>query len=199
MDEDVTDLPLRDRMWSSRATSRASTSTPSSTPPTARCSAAAAWTAPSTAPPGPGCWRSAARWAAARRARRGSPAATACRRGTSSTRSGPVWHGGDAASPSCCARATAVAARWPRGRARDRSPSRAISTGVYGYPKARGLRHRRARRRATGCAPHELPRAVIFCCFGAGAAELYRRRLAPASDIPYPPWEMYTGHRAAMS
>ena len=50
---------------STSPTSPRSMSRQSSTPPTARCSAAAAWTAPFIAPPGRNCWRNAARSAAA--------------------------------------------------------------------------------------------------------------------------------------
>ena len=111
-------------------------STPSSTPPTPRCSAAAASTAPSTAPPGP---ELLAECRIARRLRdrrrqghRRLPAA------------GPV---GDPHRRSGLARrrsrrgraAGVVLPPVARGRRRARRPSvafPAISTGVYGYPHA---------------------------------------------------------------
>ena len=51
-----------------------------------------------------------------------------------------------------------------------------ISTGVYGYPKqeACDVAVRAVDRWLAG---HDLPRTVIFCCFGTEDAELYRRRL----------------------
>lgn len=52
-----------------------------------------------------------------------------------------------------------------------------ISTGVYGYP------HEAACEVAVGAvvrwlAANDLPEHVVFCCFGAADADLYRRRLA---------------------
>jgi len=51
-----------------------------------------------------------------------------------------------------------------------------VSTGVYGYPKqeACDVAVRAVDRWLAG---HDLPRTVIFCCFGTEDAELYRRRL----------------------
>lgn len=52
-----------------------------------------------------------------------------------------------------------------------------ISTGVFGYPKSDACEIAVA---AVGAwlAEHERPRRVVFCCFGASDAELYRQRLA---------------------
>ena len=55
-----------------------------------------------------------------------------------------------------------------------------ISTGVYGYPKDEACEV--AVRAVTAwLTAHDLPRSVTFCCFSAGDAQLYRRRLGSAS------------------
>ena len=51
-----------------------------------------------------------------------------------------------------------------------------ISTGVYGYPKAEACDVAVAAV-IEWLAAHGTPSDVIFCCFGAEDAELYRRRL----------------------
>jgi O-acetyl-ADP-ribose deacetylase (regulator of RNase III) len=51
-----------------------------------------------------------------------------------------------------------------------------ISTGVYGYPKAEACEVA-ASTVIEWLATHELPQNVIFCCFEAEDAELYRARL----------------------
>ena len=90
---------------------------------------------------------------------------------------GPVWHGGNNHEPdllaSCYRRSLELASA---------SDCRtiafpAISTGVYGYPKAE----------ATGIAvatvvaysaTADMPENVTFCCFDEGTAELYRGEIA---------------------
>ena len=90
---------------------------------------------------------------------------------------GPVWHGGSAGEAdllaSCYRRSLELAADIEAGRV----AFPAISTGVYGYPPAQ------ATEIAVGTArdwliAHPWPRDVIFCCFDASAAELYRASLA---------------------
>lgn len=51
-----------------------------------------------------------------------------------------------------------------------------ISTGVYGYPKEEACEVAVAAV-AEWLATSDLPSSVIFCCFGAADAELYRARL----------------------
>lgn len=51
-----------------------------------------------------------------------------------------------------------------------------ISTGIYGYPKEEACSVAVASVEAW-LAGHAKPESVIFCCFGAEDAELYRRRL----------------------
>ena len=89
---------------------------------------------------------------------------------------GPVWHGGGSREPellrSCYTSSLALAEE--NDLATVAFPC--ISTGAYGYPKAaacaiavdavRSWLERRA-----------LPQAVVFCCFSAHDAELYRAEL----------------------
>jgi O-acetyl-ADP-ribose deacetylase len=82
---------------------------------------------------------------------------------------GPVWRGGDAGEPDllakCYRNSLALAER--HGLKSIAFP--AISTGIYGYPKgpATAIAVREVRARA------DLER-VIFCCFDADMAALYR-------------------------
>ncbi|MBU1706063.1 macro domain-containing protein, partial [Patescibacteria group bacterium] len=51
-----------------------------------------------------------------------------------------------------------------------------ISTGVYGYPKSDACQE--AITAVTGwLSAHELPRSIIFCCYGSDNAGLYRVQL----------------------
>jgi len=52
----------------------------------------------------------------------------------------------------------------------------AISTGVYGYPKAEAC-DIAVTAVSEWLAAHELPRVVTFCCYGAADAARYRARL----------------------
>jgi O-acetyl-ADP-ribose deacetylase (regulator of RNase III) len=82
---------------------------------------------------------------------------------------GPVWRGGTAGEAELLARCyrNSLALAVTHGLHSIAFP--AISTGVYGYPKEP----------ATGIAVHEarmiaMPERIIFCCFDAATAELYR-------------------------
>ncbi len=83
---------------------------------------------------------------------------------------GPVWRGGTAGEPDLLARCyrNSLALAEQHGLGSVAFP--AISTGVYGYPKES----------ATGIAVREVKAhagdidRVVFCCFGADVAALYR-------------------------
>ncbi len=82
---------------------------------------------------------------------------------------GPVWRGGTSGEPELLARCyrNSLALADKHGLKRIAFP--AISTGVYGYPKklATEIAVREVKTHAT--VAH-----VIFCCFGADMAALYR-------------------------
>jgi len=87
---------------------------------------------------------------------------------------GPVWHGGKSGEPELLARCyrNSLALADKHGLLSIAFP--AISTGVYGYPKEA----------ATEIAVHEVKahegglERVLFCCFDAATATLYREIIA---------------------
>ena len=90
---------------------------------------------------------------------------------------GPVWHGGtageDALLDSCYRNAFALARR--HGLASLAFP--AISTGIYGFPKDRATRIA-VTAVLDGLAQDDAVREVLFVCFDAEMADLYRMELA---------------------
>ena len=87
---------------------------------------------------------------------------------------GPVWHGGTAGEPALLARCyrNSLALAERHGLASIAFP--AISTGIFGYPgePATEIAVREVR---TGAGRLE---RVVFCCFGADMAALYRAVIA---------------------
>ena len=85
---------------------------------------------------------------------------------------GPVWRGGHAGEPELLARCyrNSLALAVVHGLQSIAFP--AISTGIYGYPRepAAGIAVREARMIA-------MPERIIFCCFDAATARLYRELL----------------------
>jgi O-acetyl-ADP-ribose deacetylase len=92
---------------------------------------------------------------------------------------GPVWHSGTSGEPELLARCyrNSLALAGKHGLSSIAFP--AISTGVYGYPKDQ----------ATEIAVRDVKahagslERVIFCCFDAATAALYREIIA-RSDSP---------------
>lgn len=89
---------------------------------------------------------------------------------------GPVWRGGDKGEAADLASAYANSLRLAEAHGLASIAFPAISTGVFGYPKAAAARIAVETVRATlkDC-PHI--KRVIFCCFSADDAETYRRLL----------------------
>ena len=92
---------------------------------------------------------------------------------------GPVWHGGDQGAPallaSCYRRSVEEAVRV---RARSIAFP-AISTGVYGYPKAPAAQVAVAAVRAALAAHAGAIDEVVFCCFSADDLHTLQAALQP--------------------
>ncbi|MBL8675133.1 MAG: macro domain-containing protein, partial [Rhodospirillales bacterium] len=92
---------------------------------------------------------------------------------------GPVWEGGGRGEPallaSCYRESLALAAA--HGLRSVAFP--AISTGIYGYPRDPATRIAVAETRSFLAANRGVER-VVFCCFDAPLATLYRAMIAAA-------------------
>ena len=90
---------------------------------------------------------------------------------------GPVWRGGTHGEPELLASCYWQSLLLAQNNAVASIAFPAISCGVYGYPHEAAaivaLREVDAFTRA-----HALPATIVFCCFGSGIAETYRRHLA---------------------
>jgi O-acetyl-ADP-ribose deacetylase (regulator of RNase III) len=82
---------------------------------------------------------------------------------------GPVWRGGTSGEPELLANCyrNSLALAMQRGLSSIAFP--AISTGIYGYPKMPATE---IAVRAVGA--HAKVESVVFCCFDAATAALYR-------------------------
>ena len=90
---------------------------------------------------------------------------------------GPVWHGGRSGEPELLARCYRNSLALAEENRLSSIAFPAISTGVYGYPKQAATEIAVCEVRA-----HEgdLER-VIFCCFDAATADLYREVIQRSS------------------
>jgi O-acetyl-ADP-ribose deacetylase (regulator of RNase III) len=89
---------------------------------------------------------------------------------------GPVWRGGRRGERELLRSCYTESLRLAEENGLDTIAFPGISTGVYGYPKAEACEVA-VSAVAGWLDAHESPRVVTFCCYGAGDAELYRRRL----------------------
>jgi O-acetyl-ADP-ribose deacetylase (regulator of RNase III) len=82
---------------------------------------------------------------------------------------GPVWQGGEAGEPALLANCyrNSLALAVVHGLGSIAFP--AISTGIYGYPKEPAARIAVQEARMI-----RMPERIIFCCFDAATANLYR-------------------------
>ncbi|HCI13241.1 MAG: O-acetyl-ADP-ribose deacetylase [Gallionellales bacterium GWA2_60_142] len=87
---------------------------------------------------------------------------------------GPVWHGGDDGEAELLAACYRKSLRLAAAHGARSVAFPSISTGVYGYPFEDAARIAVATVRAT-LPELESIRVVVFCCFSAGDAAVYRR------------------------
>jgi O-acetyl-ADP-ribose deacetylase (regulator of RNase III) len=89
---------------------------------------------------------------------------------------GPVWRGGAHGEADLLAACYRTSLQLAQANAVARIAFPAISCGVYGYPleAATAIAVREAR---AWLDTHAEPRALVFCCFSASMAALYRAQL----------------------
>lgn len=89
---------------------------------------------------------------------------------------GPVWNGGKENEDALLASAYRHSLELARDNAVASVAFPAISTGTYGFPLARATAIA-VKTVAEFLRAHELPKRVVFSCFGDDAATLYRKTL----------------------
>ncbi|MBL8670965.1 MAG: O-acetyl-ADP-ribose deacetylase [Alphaproteobacteria bacterium] len=90
---------------------------------------------------------------------------------------GPVWRGGASGESEALARCYASSLALAREHGAESIAFPAISTGIYGYPKAEAARVAFGTV-AADLAVHSSPAQVTFCCFDGATAAIYRALLA---------------------
>ena len=90
---------------------------------------------------------------------------------------GPVWNGGKANEDALLASAYRSSLELARDNAVASIAFPAISAGTYGFPLTRATAIA-VKTVADFLRAHELPKRVVFSCFGDDVAELYRGALA---------------------
>lgn len=92
---------------------------------------------------------------------------------------GPVWRGGTAGEARLLSSAYTNALTLAHDAGAKSIAFPAISTGIYGYPREQAARVATdAVRRWAATSPD--PESMIFCCFSASDAQIYRRILDEA-------------------
>jgi O-acetyl-ADP-ribose deacetylase (regulator of RNase III) len=90
---------------------------------------------------------------------------------------GPVWGGGKKGDDGLLASAYRNSLEIAHRQALETIAFPAISTGAYAFPLARATKIA-VSTVVDFLRGHELPKRVVFCCFGADVAETYRQVLA---------------------
>ncbi len=93
---------------------------------------------------------------------------------------GPVWSGGKRGEDALLASAYRASLDIAHGHGMETIAFPAISTGIYAFPLANATRIA-VKTVADFLRAHELPKRVVFSCFGDDVAQMYRKVLAELS------------------